>query len=643
MCGITGSVWTDPDWRVNDDLIDRMTRVIEHRGPDDHTTWRDDEHRDAQGRPMGVALGFRRLAIIDVGGAAQPLVSEDGQTRMIFNGEIYNYQSLRRRLQGAGHRFDTDGDGEPVVHGYEDNGLEIFSQLNGMFAIAIWDARRHRLVLARDRIGQKPLFYSVQQTSSGGRMVFGSELKSLAAVPGVCTEIDPAAIDAFMTYQYIPHPRTIWKNVHAVPPGHCLIYDGRTVKITRYWDYDPSIERPVAPEQATRSVRELLSDSVRLRMRSDVPLGTFLSGGIDSSIITALASRHAKDSGGPPIKTFSIGFPESDFDETAHAAAVAKHLGTDHTRLEVAPDAVGMIDQLVHYYDQPFGDSSAIPTYYLSKMTRQHVTVALSGDGGDELFAGYERYRALWLSDKIQRYLPLHRMPGIRLVQRLPDSNRQYDLVRRGKRFLEALGQDDANRYLNWLQIFPVAMRSGIYNDAMIDSLPNEDPAEFLQDAWRRSAGRDMVTRASAADVLTYLPCDLCTKVDIASMANGLEVRQPMLDHRLVELASSLPVSTKFRGRRGKLILQSAFGDLIPGEIFTRRKMGFGVPIANWFRGELKPMLTESLIGDDSRLTMYFRRPAIVDLLDQHERSRHNHAYRLWNLLILERWLRRWV
>lgn len=642
MCGITGSVWTDPNLAIEPRTLEAMTQSIAHRGPDDHATWRVDSHRDAHGRPIGVALGFRRLAIIDVDGAPQPLVSEDAGVRMIFNGEIYNYSTLRRRLQGAGHQFRTDGDGEPVVHGYEDVGTDIFKQLNGMFAIALWDARRHRLVLARDRIGQKPLFYAVSEATGGKRIVFGSELKCLAKVAGVCKEIDAGAIDEFLTYQYIPHPGTIWKGVRAVPPGHFVVFENDRIRIERYWDFDPSVEQSIAPEVAVGRVRELLSDCVELRMRSDVPLGTFLSGGIDSSIITALAVRHNQRTGGQRVKTFSIGFSESDFDETHHAAAVAAHLKTDHTRLEVTPDAGEIVDTLVHHYDQPFGDSSAIPTYYLSKLTRQHVTVALSGDGGDELFAGYDRYRALWLSQRLSRYMPLHRIPGIGLVQRLPDSSRQRDVIRRGKRFLEALGQSDSRRYLNWIQIFPESMRAGLYRDEFVEKLPDSDPAEFLDSVWEASKGRDIVSRASAADVLSYLPCDLCTKVDVASMANALEVRQPMLDYRLVELAASLPVGMKFRGKRGKLILQEAFGDLIPANIFTRKKMGFGVPIASWFRNELRPMVHETLLGDDSRLQPFFRREAIAELVSQHEKRRHNHGYRLWNLLILERWLRHW-
>ena len=634
MCGITGAVWSDPRQAIAPDLLTRMTDAISHRGPDDSQTWSETSYRDAYGNPIGVALGFRRLSIIDLEGARQPMSNEDGSVRMVFNGEIYNYQVLRRRLEGRGHTFATDGDGEPILHLYEDEGTECFQHLNGMFAIAIWDANRNRCVLARDRIGQKPLYYSVKNN----QLVFGSELKSLAAVDGICEEIDPAAIDEFLTYQYIPHPGTIWKGVRKLAPGHFAIFENGELTVQRYWNFDPSVETPIDQQAACERLRELLTDSVKMRMQSDVPLGTFLSGGIDSSLITAIASQQSQT----PIRTFSIGFPVADFDETGYAAGVANHLGTQHQRFEVMPSGVDIVDKLVWHYDEPFGDSSAVPTWYLSELTKSEVTVALSGDGGDELFAGYERYRALWLSNKLQKLFPVHKLPGLKLIQRMPDSNRRSSLLRKGKRFLEALDQPPARRYLNWLQIFPESLRASIYTDDFLATLPGDDPFDFLQSTWTHSTGRDLVTRASTADILSYLPCDLCTKVDIASMAHGLEVRQPLLDHRVVEFAASLPVHLKFRGKRGKLILQDAFGALIPKSIFTRKKMGFGIPIASWFRDELKPMVHDTLLSEDARITPFFRRESVAELVRANENSEQNHGYRLWNLLILEKWLRRW-
>ncbi len=635
MCGITGAVWLEAKQSIDEFRLTKMTDAISHRGPDDSQSWINPHHKDAYGQTIGVALGFRRLSIIDLEGARQPMGNEDGSVRMVFNGEIFNFQTLRRRLEGAGHSFATHGDGESILHLYEDIGTECFSHLNGMFAIALWDANQNRLVLARDRIGQKPLYYALKNN----RFVFGSELKCLVAAGGVCDGIDPAAIDEFLTYQYIPHPGTIWKGVRKLPPGHFAIFENGQVRIERYWNYDPTIQSSISHADACDRLRELLTDSVRLRMQSDVPLGAFLSGGIDSSLITALAQSVSSQR----VKTFSIGFPIADFDETAYAAEVAKHLGTQHERFEVSPSGVDVIDQLVWHYDEPFGDSSAVPTWYLSELTKKKVTVALSGDGGDELFAGYERYRALWLSDKLRRMFPLHRIPGIGLVQRLPDSEKRRSLTRRAKRFLEALDQPTERRYLNWLQIFPESLRASLYTDDFVEQLPGDDPFEFLNAAWARSKGRDLVTRASISDVLTYLPCDLCTKVDIASMGNGLEVRQPFLDYRVVEFAATLPIRYKFRGGRGKLLLQDTFGSLIPKSIFTRKKMGFGIPIANWFRDELRPMVHDTLLSNDARITPYLRPDAVAQLVKSHEQNEQNHGYRLWSLLILEKWLRRWT
>ncbi|MBL6723545.1 MAG: asparagine synthase (glutamine-hydrolyzing) [Rubripirellula sp.] len=635
MCGITGAVWLDPNRALPPDLITKMTDTLAHRGPDLSSTWRCDEHRDARGQYLGAALGFRRLSIIDLEGAKQPLANENEDIHLVFNGEIYNYSTLRKRLQGSGHRFRTAGDGETILHLYEDLQEKCFEHLNGMFSIAIWDGRRHRLLLARDRIGQKPLYYSLQNN----RFVFGSELKSLAQVDGICEKINPSAIDNYLTYQYIPHPLTIWSDVYKLPPGHFLIFENGKVTVRKYWDLDLQKQANIKPRDAEERVKEIFTDSVKLRLQSDVPLGSFLSGGIDSSLVTAIAQEQSAS----PIRTFSIGFPISDFDETAYAAKVAKYLGTQHQRFEVTPNGVEILEQLVWHYDEPFGDSSAVPTWYLSKLTRGEVTVALSGDGGDELFAGYERYRALWLSEKLQKLIPVHRVPGIGLIRKIPDSEKRRSLTRRIKRFIEAFGQNTPRRYLNWLQIFPEQLRASLYNADFLSTLPDEDPFEFLEKNWMMSQGRDVVTQAANTDLLTYLPCDLCTKVDIASMAHGLEVRQPFLDYRLVELAASLPIEQKFRGQRGKLLLQQCFKDKIPNEIFTRPKMGFGIPIAAWFRDELKELVRETLLSENAKSNQFFQTEKVAALCQAHWNKEQNHGYRLWNLLILEMWLRKWT
>lgn len=634
MCGITGAVWHDPRRAVAADVLEKMTESIRHRGPDDASTHNETFRRDPLGDAPGVALGFRRLSIIDLAGARQPMSNEDGRIWLVFNGEIYNFRDLRRRLEGGGHRFATDGDGETILHLYEELGTECFSHLNGMFSIALWDRDRRRLILARDRLGQKPLYYAEQP----GRLAFGSELKCLAELPDLAREVDPTAIDEFLTYQYIPYPRTIWKAIHKLPPGHFAVYENERLRVERYWNCDFAHEAPISKPAAVERIRALMEDSVRLRLQADVPLGAFLSGGIDSSLVCAIAQGQR----GEPVRTFSIGFPVKDYDETRYAQMVADALGTAHQRFEVTPSGVDIIDKLVWHYDEPFGDSSAVPTWYLSELTRREVTVALSGDGGDELFAGYDRYRALWMTRLLDRALPVRRLLGSPWIQRLPDSTRQRSLIRRAKRFCEAFGQPPARRYMTWLQIFPERLRAEMYTDAMFAQLGGEDPFDFFQAAWNRVAGRDVVTRASLGDLQTYLPCDLMTKVDIASMAHGLEVRQPMLDYRIVEFAASLPVGLKFRGGRGKLLLGDAFCDRIPRAIWKRPKMGFGVPIADWFRGPLRPMTHDLLLGADARSGAYLRRDVVARLVDDHESGRVNHCYRLWNLLVLEKWLRRW-
>ncbi len=637
MCGIAGGIWLHNAPGLSRDVLRTMTDAIAHRGPDDQghliiPPKNNPSILDANPSP-GVALGFRRLSIIDLAAGNQPLGNEDGSVQIVFNGEIYNYQELRHRLEGSGHTFRTHTDTETIVHLYEDLGLDCFEHLNGMFAMAIWDQRRERLVLARDRLGKKPLYYSMHN----GRLVFASELKSLMQLPGISKEIDPGAIDLYLTYQYIPHPHSIYKGIRKLPPGHFAVFENGELSVQRYWDVDWSRETPMDQPTASRELTTMLADAVRIRLRSDVPLGAFLSGGIDSSLIVAIAQQQLE----MPIRTFSIGFSEADFDETHYAKMVADHVGTKHERFEVTPDALNIIDRLVDQYDEPFGDSSAVPTWYLCELTRQHVTVALSGDGGDELFGGYERYRALKLSGQLQSWLPVDWLMQSGLIQRLPDSSARRSFLRRVRRFCEALGQPPIDRYMNWIQIFGEASRLDLYRDSFIEQLPDRNPVLFLADAWRRAGKRDLVSCASTADLQTYLPCDLMTKVDIASMAHSLEARQPMLDYRLVEWAAALPSHLKLRDRRGKCLLMDTYHDLLPKAIWNRSKMGFGVPIAKWFKTSLRDRTYDALLGPDAKCHSFFRREAIETLVEEHMSGRSNQAYRLWNLLFLELWLRK--
>jgi asparagine synthase (glutamine-hydrolysing) len=635
MCGITGAIWTNPERGIDAPTLERMTNCLAHRGPDgDGAYFSEYRHREPCETMPGVALGFRRLAIIDLMTGAQPMSNEDGSVWVVFNGEIYNFVDLRRRLEGSGHKFRTDSDTETIVHLYEDEGPDCFAHLNGMFAIALWDANRRRLVLGRDRCGKKPLVYRQEP----GRLLFASELKSLLQIPGLPRDIDPAAIDEYLTYQYVPHPKTIFRGFKKLPPGHLAIYENDRLEVRPYWQPDFAHEQAIARPEAVERLRELLTSSVQMRMRSDVPLGAFLSGGIDSSIIVALMQQISAT----PVKTFTIGFPIPEYDESHYAASVARQLGTDHHVLEVKPDAVEVLPKLAYYYDEPFADSSAIPTWYVSQLTRQHVTVALSGDGGDELFAGYPRYRAAAAAAVFDRFAPLRAIVGSRAWQWLPSSGRQKSFVRRIKRFSEAIALAPHRRYLNWIGIFQERQRADVYRDDFLAEL-TADPATFVRAAWQRCAGRDAITCASLGDLVTYLPCDLMTKVDIASMAHGLECRAPLLDYRLVEFAAALPLRLKYRRGRGKRLLEEAFGHLLPREVFTRRKMGFGVPLDSWFRKELKPLANDLLLHPTAQCLEYFRPEAMRALWDAHQSGQQDHSNRLWALVMFEAWLREWA
>lgn len=623
MCGIAGAAWTDDRMRLDGNTLRRMTGAVRHRGP------------DAEGHfeNSSVALGFRRLAIIDLAGGNQPMSNEDSTVWVVFNGEIYNYAELRHRLEGRGHIFRTQSDTETIVHLYEDEGLRCFEHLNGMFAIAIWDEKERTLVLARDRLGKKPLVYHQEPH----RLLFASELKSLLQVPGISRSLDPAAIDEYLTYQYVPHPRTIFRAIRKLPPGHLAVYRDDHFETRPYWQPDWSREQQISEDEAAEQLRELLTSAVRMRLRSDVPLGAFLSGGVDSSLVVALMQRESAQ----PVRTFSIGFPIAEYDETSYARQVAAHLGTKHHEFVVTPDGVDILPKLIWHYDEPFADSSAIPTWYVSQMTREQVTVALSGDGGDELFAGYPRYRAVWLASFLDNVRPLRNLLGASFWQRLPGA-RQKSLPRRFKRFSEFLGISPARRYLEWIAIFPEARRAALYQDDFVEQLPDSDPFHWLENAWLRAGKRDVVSAASVADLLTYLPCDILCKVDIASMAHSLECRQPLLDYRVVEFAMSLPARYKFRRGRGKRLLRRAFGELLPRDIWDRPKMGFGVPLDHWFRREMRELTHDVLLGPTARQRGLFRGEYVAKLVEEHEQRRFDHAYRLWALLVFELWMQRW-
>ncbi len=637
MCGITGAIWTTADRAIDAALLDRMTDRLAHRGPDDRGTYL---------RPLGcpggdpgepgVALGMRRLSIIDVAGGHQPISNESGTIWVVFNGEIYNFRQLQRRLEGAGHRLSTRSDTETLVHLYEDEGPGFLRHLNGMFALALWDAPRRRLLLARDRLGEKPLVYRHEP----GRLMFASELKSLWEVPGIVRRVDPRSLDEYLTYQYVPFPRTMVAGFAKLPPAHYALWSESGLELGCYWSPDWNHEVDRRPEDVIEELRATMRSSVALRLESEVPLGVFLSGGVDSSIVAGLVQQTAAER----VKTFSIGFSVASYDETDYAREVARSLGTEHYEFRCQADAVSILEQLVYYYDDPLADSSAIPTFYLSQLTRQHVTVALSGDGGDELFAGYKRYLAVRLGEHLQ-----HLPSAVRELLKparwswLPDSGLQRSPGRRWKRFLEGLAHSQAHRHLEWVCIYNEARRGALYSDEFVHQLSDHDPVAFLEQAYARVERRDLVTAASLVDLLTYLPCDLMAKTDTASMAHGLECRQPYLDHRLVELAAAIPASLKLRGARGKQILIQAFADLLPPRIQRRSKMGFGVPLDHWFRHELRSLASDILLDPRTLARGYFRPEAVRRMLEQHLACQFDHSARLWSLLFFELWQRRWI
>lgn len=624
MCGICGIVWSDPSRPVDRNLIEAMTKAIAHRGPDGSGI-----HLEP-----GVALGHRRLSIIDLATGAQPLSNEDETVWVTFNGEIYNFQSLRPELEFKGHRFRTESDTEVLVHLWEEMGPAMLGRLRGMFAFALWDGRTRTLFLARDRLGKKPLVYS--EDAEGIR--FASELKSLTSDPSFDRTVDENSIDDYLTYQYVPHPRTIYRAAKKLPPAHYAIYRDGKLHVERYW-------RPAfAPESTRRwdedveAVRETLTEATRLRMISDVPIGAFLSGGIDSTIIVGIMQQLSST----PVRTFSIGFPIAEYDETHYAQMAAKHLGTDHQELIVTPDAVHVVHDLAHFYDEPFADSSAIPTYYVSQATRQHVTVALTGDAGDELFLGYDRYEAARLGAWFDR-LPksLRKIAAAKWWQNIPTSGRQKSTLRRAKRLLDALAASPRARYRQFVTIFSKDRRQRLYSEEFNRRITGNDPERWLESIYEDIPGRDFLTQTSYVDVNSYLPLDILNKVDIASMAHGLECRSPMLDHEFVDLVGRMPVDRKMQGMHRKVILKEAFAGFLPPEIRRRKKMGFGVPLDHWFRGELKPLLEETLFSAPDR--GWFDQRAVRDLAEEHLSGRWDHSGRLWSLVMLELWARNYL
>jgi asparagine synthase (glutamine-hydrolysing) len=621
MCGIAGFV--DRDWHEADSaedgaLVRAMCGVIRHRGPDDEGVFVGD----------GAAIGMRRLSIIDLSGGHQPIRNEDGSVWVVFNGEIYNYRELRAELVERGHVFATDTDTETIVHAYEAWGEQCFSRLRGMFGIALWDRRTRTLLLARDRAGIKPLHYAER----GGRLSFGSEIKSILAA-GADRTIDVAALEHYLSFLYTPPDATIFDGIRKLPPGHFLRWRDGVSRVTRYWNLPEGDTFAGTLEEAADTLSAVLADAVRSHMVSDVPIGALLSGGIDSSLVVGLMSRASTR----PIKTFSIGFDEPAFDELDGARRIADHFGADHHEMVVRPDALAVVQQLVEHFDEPFGDSSAVPTWYVSQMARRHVTVVLSGDGGDELFGGYDRYLP---QPRVRRFDAVAGRAGRRAAAAiwpcLPHGVT-------GKNFLRHVAQDPAGRYVESVSFFQSDEMRALLSPDLRRALGTRRAAPAARQRFERWPHLPWPGRMMRFDFETYLPEDILVKVDRMSMAHSIESRVPLLDHEVVSFAASLPAHMKIAGGERKRVLRKAAAAILPAEVFARPKRGFGVPIGTWFRRPLRDFVVDTLQSPRARQRGYFE-PAFVDrVVREHLAGRRDHTLRLWQLLMFELWHREYL
>ncbi len=623
MCGICGIIHDDPDRPIDRDILAAMNATMVHRGPDDEGRY--------VGRGAGLAM--RRLSIIDVAGGHQPMLSEEGSVVAVCNGELYNFREIRSELEGRGHAFRTHSDAEILPHLYGEVGAATPERLNGMFGLAVWDERERTLLLARDRMGQKPLYW----TQRDGALLFASELKVLLAHPVVAPVVDRAALAKYLAFEYVPAPHAIIAGVHKLEAGHRLVWKRGAVTVEPYWSVPMGDDAdPIAEDEAAERLRALLKRSVERRLISDVPLGVFLSGGIDSSSVVAMMAELR-----PPeqIKTFSIAFAEESFDESSYARQVAERFGTDHREQRCTPEQLmALLPTVTDLLDEPLGDASIVPTYALSKFTREHVTVALGGDGGDELFAGYPTFLA---EEAARSY---RRLPGFLrrgliepLARRLPVSDDNISFDFKVKQFLKGAAIDGIERHIHWMGSFsPVEQRDLLLEGPEDD--PLEDVARYAAEVPDASPGNRLLYTYKRL----YLAEDILTKVDRASMGVSLEARAPFLDPELVAFAAALPYRLKLRGRTMKHILKQSMDPLLPKRIAGRAKKGFGIPVAKWVKGPLKELFRETLAVDRIKREGYFRPGAVSKLLRDHFDGRADNRKKLWTLFIFERWLERW-
>lgn len=623
MCGIAGIVSFNsaPPDRAT---VHRMCESIFHRGPDDEGIWVQDK----------VALGMRRLSIIDLAGGHQPIHNEDKTIWIVFNGEIYNFRELRIELEKRGHCFSTNTDTEVIVHAYEDYGPDCVSKLRGMFAFAIYDERCKRLLLARDRLGIKPLHYAIHE----GRVLFGSEIKAILAAAPELTEVRPEAVVDYFSLGYIPDPLTVFQKIRKLPPGHLLLFsEGGELQLRSYWDVPTfGTNEPKSGEECLDELEQRLAEAVRIRLISDVPLGALLSGGTDSSIVVALMAKASSS----PVKTFSIGFKHGDFDETHYARLVAQKFQTEHHELIFELNLEQELDYLTRRMEEPFGDSSMLPTYCVSRLARQHVTVALSGDGGDELFAGYDRYKihkTFGLSERIPRWMGEAFRKHI--YPRLPHGS--Y-----GRQFLYNFSLPSSERYLDTVSFhLKFGRNSHLLSADFLRTIdPGWDPLELSREHLGGAVAEDALSRLLYLDMKTYLPGDILTKVDRMSMLTSLEVRVPILDHVFLEWVTSLSPKWKWRGNTQKYILKKLAERVgVPSEVIYRRKQGFALPLVHWIREDLKEEFLRILLEPRTIQRGYFDPKVVRLLLDEHFRGRRSHAGRLWRLLIFELWHRNYL
>lgn len=621
MCGICGKIYFDQTYAVDPRELQRMAEMLSHRGPDGDGVWTTGH----------VGLAHRRLAIIDLHASAdQPMSNEDGTIWITFNGEIYNFQELRQVLEATGHTFRTQSDTEVIVHAYEEYGRACVEQLRGMFAFAIWDARTQTLFLARDRVGKKPLYYFM----SRDRFVFASEIKALLIDDTVPRVPDLVGIDHFLALQYIPAPLTAFQGVRKLPAAHWLELHHGHIEMGRYWELHFTPKLRITMADAIEELKTYIAEAVRLRLVSDVPLGAFLSGGVDSSaVVVSMAQQSDR-----PVKTFSVGFEDAAFDERLFARMVAERYGTEHTELVVKAPVADVLPRLVWHYDEPFGDASAIPSYAISELTRQYVTVVLNGDGGDESFAGYDWYI---IARRIQRgdLIPLCLRQWLSARLRcLPHQWRQHQPLRKLTRLAALMAKEPACRHAQWPRSFALDNRLELYTEEHRAALVGSDPEAFFVDAFARTDAQNCTDAALNADVNLYLANDLLVKMDRATMAHALEARSPFLDHKLMEFVASLPTEFKLQGVEKKRLLKATLRGQLPDIVLDRPKMGFSVPLAHWFRHELHDMAYDLLLSNRSLSRGYFNTTVIHKMLNQHCRGDEDHSDHLWNLLVLELW-----